>query len=50
MENAQVQVKSFEEEGKLITSLRAEINKVIIGQEYMVDRIIMGLLTGGIFY
>jgi MoxR-like ATPase len=47
VENAQVQVKSFEEEGKLITSLRAEINKVIIGQEYMVDRIIMGLLTGG---
>lgn len=47
MENAQVQVKSFEEEGKLISSLKAEINKVIIGQEYMVDRIIMGLLTGG---
>lgn len=47
VENAQVQAKSFEEERKLISSLKAEINKVIIGQEYMVDRILIGLLTGG---
>ncbi|WP_432409127.1 AAA family ATPase [Wukongibacter sp. M2B1] len=32
---------------ELITKLRSEINKVIIGQDYMVDRIIIGLLTGG---
>ncbi|WP_246552416.1 AAA family ATPase [Vallitalea pronyensis] len=31
----------------LITNLREEIGKVIIGQAYMVDRIIIGLLTGG---
>ncbi|NLI57859.1 MAG: MoxR family ATPase [Clostridium sp.] len=47
MENIQVQIRSFEEEGKLISSLKAEINKVIIGQEYMVDRILIGLLAGG---
>lgn len=47
MENTQVQDKSFEEERKLISSLKTEINKVIIGQEYMVDRILIGLLTGG---
>jgi len=39
--------QSFVEEGKLIASLKAEINKVIIGQEYMVDRILIGLLSGG---
>jgi MoxR-like ATPase len=47
VENIQVQIRSFEEEGKLISSLKAEINKVIIGQEYMVDRILIGLLAGG---
>lgn len=30
-----------------IATLKAEINKVIIGQEYMVDRILIGLLAGG---
>ena len=30
-----------------VTALKAEINKVIIGQEYMVERILIGLLTGG---
>ncbi|WP_250859472.1 AAA family ATPase [Oceanirhabdus seepicola] len=32
---------------ELLTSLRQEINKVIIGQDYMVDRILIGLFTGG---
>ncbi len=31
----------------LILKLRQEINKVIIGQDYMIDRILIGLLTGG---
>jgi MoxR-like ATPase len=30
-----------------ITSLRAEIGKVIIGQQYLVDRLIVGLLANG---
>jgi MoxR-like ATPase len=38
---------SFLEEIKTIASLKEEINKVIIGQDYMVDRILIGLLTGG---
>lgn len=37
----------FLEEGKIIAGLKEEINKVIIGQEYMIDRILIGLLTGG---
>lgn len=32
---------------KLIREAREEINKVIIGQEYMIDRILAALLTGG---
>jgi MoxR-like ATPase len=31
----------------IVTALKAEIGKVIIGQDYMVDRILIGLLTGG---
>ncbi len=30
-----------------ISTLKNEIGKVIIGQEYMIDRILVGLLTGG---
>jgi len=36
-----------QQERKLVATLKAEINKVIIGQEYMVNRILIGLLTGG---
>lgn len=35
------------ENQEMIIQLKEEINKVIIGQDYMVDRIIIGLLTGG---
>lgn len=31
----------------IIKSVKEEIGKVIVGQDYMVDRIIIGLLTGG---
>lgn len=31
----------------MVMELKKEINKVIIGQDYMVDRILVGLLTGG---
>jgi len=47
VESGQMENASFIEEGKLISALKAEINKVIIGQEYMVDRILIGLLSGG---
>ena len=38
---------SITDEAKIIASLKDEIHKVIIGQEYMIDRILIGLLTGG---
>ncbi|MDP4182610.1 MAG: MoxR family ATPase [Bacillota bacterium] len=47
MESGQIENTSYIEEGKLIASLKAEINKMIIGQEYMIDRILIGLLSGG---
>jgi MoxR-like ATPase len=37
----------YHRERAQITALKQEINKVIIGQDYMVDRILIGLLTGG---
>jgi MoxR-like ATPase len=33
--------------GKFIDTLRAEVSKVIIGQTYMVDRLLIGLLSSG---
>lgn len=38
---------SVDRNSELIERLRDEINKVIIGQDYMVDRLLIGLLTGG---
>ncbi len=38
---------NFLEEAKIIVTVKEEIHKVIIGQEYMIDRILIGLLTGG---
>jgi MoxR-like ATPase len=34
-------------EENIIATLKDEISKVIIGQDYMIDRILIGLLTGG---
>ncbi|MCT4545332.1 MAG: MoxR family ATPase [Vallitalea sp.] len=31
----------------LVSLIKKEINKVIIGQDYMIDRILIGLMTGG---
>ncbi len=47
MDEQQINGDGFVEEGKKISLLKEEINKVIIGQEYMVDRILIGLLTCG---
>ena len=35
------------EQAEWITSLRAEIAKVIVGQQYLVDRLLVGLLANG---
>jgi len=42
-----MEIEGYLDENKTIFSLRQEINKVIIGQKYMIDRILIGLLTGG---
>jgi len=45
------QIKELEErikqESIKIQDIRAEIGKAVIGQDYMLDRLIIGLLTGG---
>jgi MoxR-like ATPase len=47
LEEQQNKGTRFSEEVKKISLLKSEINKVIIGQDYMVHRILIGLLTGG---
>lgn len=37
----------YQNERHQLTALKNELKKVIIGQEYMVNRILIGLLTGG---
>jgi len=39
--------ESVQAEGAFLTPLRKEIGKVIIGQSYLVDRLIIGLLANG---
>ena len=47
MDQLQYTKQGYGSGGGAITALKREINKVIIGQEYMVDRILIGLLAGG---
>jgi MoxR-like ATPase len=47
MSNQKHEGAANQKERGRVAELRAEINKVIIGQEYMVERILVGLLTGG---
>ncbi|MCT4688178.1 AAA family ATPase [Vallitalea sp.] len=42
-----MEITSLSDKQQIIYSLRDEINKVIVGQDYMVDRILIGLMTGG---
>ncbi|MGA1844727.1 MAG: AAA family ATPase [bacterium] len=39
--------RTVEEKGSLIRRLRDEIGKVIVGQEYMIERMLIGLLADG---
>jgi MoxR-like ATPase len=39
--------EKIQKESAILTSLRKEMAKVIIGQEEMIDKLIIGLLTGG---
>ena len=47
MSDLKYQRSGNQEERGRVVKLREEISKVIIGQEYMVERILVGLLTGG---
>lgn len=39
--------RNVEEQSAFVTRLRAEIAQVIVGQEYMIDRLILGMLANG---
>ncbi|MCL2814784.1 MAG: MoxR family ATPase [Oscillospiraceae bacterium] len=43
----QMNQPQYQKERELVFALKKEINKVIIGQEYMINRILIGLLAGG---
>ena len=39
--------KKIEKQSALVETIREEIGRVIVGQNYMIDRILIGLLTWG---
>jgi len=39
--------EKVEKESKFLDLLTTEIGKVIVGQKYMVERLLIGLFTGG---
>jgi MoxR-like ATPase len=46
-EDIRVLNEKIQIQGQFVDKLRAEIGRVIIGQHYMLDRLLMGLLTNG---
>jgi MoxR-like ATPase len=47
MNQTQNESSEHQKERAQVAALKREISKVIVGQEYMVDRLLIGLLTGG---
>ncbi len=45
--NVEAVRRSVEQHASLVSNLRQEIGRVIVGQQYMVDRILIGLLANG---
>ena len=39
--------RNVEEQSRFVAKLRHQIGRVIVGQEYMVDRLIIGILANG---
>ena len=39
--------RSVEEQSSLVANIRREISRIVVGQEYLVDRLIVGLLANG---
>jgi MoxR-like ATPase len=46
-ENIMVVQEQIQRESEILTHLRSEIGRVIVGQEEMIDKLLIGLLTGG---
>jgi len=46
-ENIMMVQEKIQRESETLIKLRAEIGKVIVGQEEMIDKLLIGLLTGG---
>jgi MoxR-like ATPase len=46
-ENIMVVQEKVQRESEILTHLRSEIGRVIVGQEEMIDKLLIGLLTGG---
>ena len=47
MDRSPYNTQEYQVQREKAVLLKKEINKVIIGQDYMIDRILIGLLTGG---
>ncbi len=45
--NIQEITKEVEKYGQLTTAISAEIKKVIVGQDYLIERLLVGLLADG---
>ncbi|HNR31712.1 MAG TPA: MoxR family ATPase [Candidatus Hydrogenedentes bacterium] len=45
--NVEAVRRNVEQQSQFVTRLRAEIGQVIVGQQYMVDRLLVGLLANG---
>ena len=46
-EDIKVLNEKIEYAGSFLDRLRAEVGKVLVGQQYMVDRLLIGLLGNG---
>lgn len=45
--NVEAVRRSVEQQAQFITRLRSEVGRVIVGQQYMIDRLLVGLLANG---
>jgi MoxR-like ATPase len=46
-DNIMMVQEKIQRESQILTKLRGEIGKVIVGQEEMIDKLLIGLITGG---
>ena len=46
-EDIRILNETIQVQGQFVDRLRKEIGRVIVGQQYMLDRLLIGLLTNG---